>query len=48
MDDISDIHQELEQLKRDINYHRYRYHVLDSPVVSDAEYDRLVPASAGN
>ncbi len=42
MDDISDIHQELEQLKRDINYHGYRYHVLDSPVVSDFEYDRLV------
>jgi DNA ligase (NAD+) len=37
-----EILQELEQLKRDINYHIYRYHVLDSPVVSDAEYDRLM------
>ncbi len=25
-----------------INYHNYRYHVLDSPVITDAEYDRLV------
>jgi len=30
------------QLRREINYHNYRYHVLDSPVVSDAEYDRLL------
>jgi DNA ligase (NAD+) len=31
-----------EELKRAINHHNYRYHVLDSPVVSDAEYDRLL------
>jgi DNA ligase (NAD+) len=30
-----------EQLRSEINYHNYRYYVLDSPVVSDAEYDRL-------
>ncbi|MGA2112362.1 MAG: NAD-dependent DNA ligase LigA [Anaerolineales bacterium] len=30
------------QLRRKINYHNFRYHVLDSPVVSDAEYDRLL------
>lgn len=30
------------QLRREINYHNFRYHVLDSPVVSDAEYDRLL------
>lgn len=24
-----------------INYHLYRYHVLDSPIISDAEYDEL-------
>ena len=34
--------QELEILKSEINRHNYRYHVLDSPVVSDAEYDHLV------
>lgn len=32
----------LDQLKREVNYHNYRYHVLDSPVISDYEYDRLV------
>jgi DNA ligase (NAD+) len=32
----------LEQLKREINYHNYRYHVLDDPVISDYEYDKLL------
>ena len=31
-----------EELKSQINFHNHRYHVLDSPVVSDAEYDRLL------
>ncbi len=31
-----------EWLKQEIHYHNYRYHVLDAPVISDAEYDRLV------
>lgn len=34
--------QEYEKLKREVAYHNYRYHVLDSPVISDAEFDRLV------
>ena len=38
----SDIEQELAQLRQEINYHSYRYHVLDSPVISDLEYDRLL------
>jgi DNA ligase (NAD+) len=42
MHNSPEILQELEQLKRDINTHAYRYHVLDAPVISDAEYDRLV------
>ena len=33
---------ELEQLKWDINFHNYRYHVLDDPVISDAEFDKMV------
>ena len=32
----------LQQIKNDINYHNYRYYVLDGPVVSDSEYDRLM------
>ncbi|MEW5940987.1 MAG: NAD-dependent DNA ligase LigA, partial [Chloroflexota bacterium] len=30
-----------EQLKQEVNFHIYRYHVLDNPVISDAEYDKL-------
>ncbi len=33
--------EEIEKLRDEINYHNYRYYVLQSPVVSDAEYDRL-------
>jgi DNA ligase (NAD+) len=29
-------------LKNQINYHNYRYHVLDSPEISDSEYDALM------
>ena len=32
----------IEQLKKLINYHNYRYYVLDSPEISDAEYDVLM------
>ena len=32
----------IEQLREQLNHHNYRYHVLDSPLVSDAEYDALM------
>ncbi|MFC2001764.1 NAD-dependent DNA ligase LigA [Chloroflexota bacterium] len=32
----------IEQLRADINHHNYRYYVLDSPEISDAEYDGLM------
>jgi len=32
----------VEELRERINYHSYRYHVLDEPEVADAEYDTLV------
>jgi DNA ligase (NAD+) len=32
----------VEELRRLIRYHDYRYHVLDSPEISDAEYDALM------
>jgi DNA ligase (NAD+) len=35
------IRKEIEKLVKDLNYHCYRYYVLDSPVISDEEYDRL-------
>lgn len=36
-----DIRNEIEKLVKDLNYHCYRYYVLDSPLISDKEYDRL-------
>ena len=32
----------LEELRELINYHNYRYYVLDDPEIPDAEYDRLM------
>lgn len=31
----------IEKLRNEINYHDYRYYVLNDPVISDEEYDRL-------
>ncbi|MEE4330948.1 MAG: NAD-dependent DNA ligase LigA [Wenzhouxiangella sp.] len=31
-----------ESLREQINEHNHRYHVLDDPVISDAQYDRLL------
>lgn len=36
-----EVKREIERLVKEINYHNYRYYVLDSPVISDEEYDRL-------
>ena len=33
--------REIEDLRRQITYHNHRYHVLDDPEISDADYDRL-------
>ena len=33
--------EKIAKLREQVNYHIYRYHVLDSPVISDAEYDAL-------
>src|SRR5512143_3787192 len=31
-----------EELKQQIHFHNYRYHVLDDPIISDVEFDRLL------
>lgn len=36
-----EVRQEIEKLVKDLNYHSYRYYVLDAPVIADEEYDRL-------
>jgi DNA ligase (NAD+) len=33
--------EEILELRRAIEKHNYQYHVLDNPLISDAEYDRL-------
>jgi DNA ligase (NAD+) len=42
MRDASKDKQRIEELRKTINYHNYRYYVLDSPEISDAEYDELM------
>ncbi len=34
--------ERIRKLREEINYHNYRYYVLDSPVISDEDYDALV------
>jgi DNA ligase (NAD+) len=42
MDELEPVRQRIEKLRAEINYHNYRYYVLDSPEISDAEYDELM------
>ncbi|MBQ6503854.1 MAG: NAD-dependent DNA ligase LigA [Flexilinea sp.] len=35
-------HENYEQLKREINFHNYQYHVNDAPLISDSEFDHLL------
>jgi len=38
---IQQARERIAQLRDQINYHNYRYYVLDDPVISDQEYDEL-------
>ncbi len=38
---MTNISEEINKLRKDIEYHNYCYYVLDKPVISDFEYDRL-------
>jgi DNA ligase (NAD+) len=38
---LKDVQARLDELREEVNHHLYRYHVLDDPEISDAEYDRL-------
>jgi DNA ligase (NAD+) len=42
MADVNKVKQRAEELRKTLNYHNYRYYVLDSPEISDAEYDELM------
>jgi len=37
-----DIPTEVQKLQQEIQYHNYLYHVMDAPVISDIEFDRLL------
>src|ERR1041385_8728896 len=40
--DTKSLRARYEQLKQEIHFHNYRYHVLDDPVISDVEFDKLL------
>jgi DNA ligase (NAD+) len=42
VDDLPALQARAEELRQQINHHNYRYHVLDSPEIADAEYDQLM------
>ena len=42
MSDLNDIENKVDELRKQLNYHANRYFVLDSPEISDAEYDGLM------
>ncbi|NIP44799.1 MAG: hypothetical protein GWO41_16500, partial [candidate division Zixibacteria bacterium] len=39
--DEKKLQERLADLRQQVNYHDYRYYVLDDPVISDYEYDQL-------
>jgi DNA ligase (NAD+) len=41
-DNQNNIIKKIEELREKIRYHNYRYYVLDNPIISDTEYDRLM------
>ncbi|NQT71327.1 MAG: NAD-dependent DNA ligase LigA [Chloroflexi bacterium] len=42
MDNASQIHNRIAYLREQLNSHNYHYYVLDSPQISDSEYDMLM------
>ncbi len=42
MANLDEVKARIERLRAEINHHNYRYYVLDSPEISDAEYDDLM------
>ncbi len=42
MTDKEQVKRRIEELRKEIDHHNYRYYVMDAPVISDSEYDRLL------
>ena len=38
--------EEIEALRRELNEHNYNYYVLNSPAISDYDYDMMMAADA--
>jgi len=38
----NEVKKRIDEIRKLINYHNHRYYVLDSPEISDAEYDELM------
>ncbi|MDE0283925.1 MAG: NAD-dependent DNA ligase LigA [Gammaproteobacteria bacterium] len=38
---MASVESQIAELRRQLDEHSYRYHVLDDPIIPDAEYDRL-------
>lgn len=39
---MEDLEKRVEELSKELEYHNYRYYVMDSPEISDFEYDKLM------
>jgi DNA ligase (NAD+) len=39
---MDDIQTRIENLRRELHFHNYRYHVLDAPLISDYEFDKML------
>lgn len=39
---MEDLEKRVEELSKELEYHSYRYYVMDSPEISDFEYDKLM------
>ena len=42
VEDLATTQQRVEELRQQVNYHNYRYHVADDPEITDGEYDALM------
>jgi len=40
--EIEEVRKKIEKLREEIRYHDYKYYVEDNPVISDAQYDKLM------
>ena len=38
---MSELSDQINQLRETLRHHEYLYHVLDAPEIPDSEYDRL-------